>query len=255
MSDAPTKEYDVIIAGAGHGRAQAAAALRTRVDADRMRAELGGVRRPVVIGGGYARQDWQAPYGAGSAGPPLARVASEPLSRFYKTDHRANGVGVRLGVAASASRRQAAGFAASGLRTGRCSPATWWWSASGSSRRSNRCSRRVPRAITGSAWIPSAAPASPDVFAVADCALHLNRYAAGGAIRLESVQNANDQATIVTKALTGAQVAYDAVPWFWSYQYDLKLRTIGLFVGHSQAVVRGDPATAASRSPTSGMAG
>jgi 3-phenylpropionate/trans-cinnamate dioxygenase ferredoxin reductase subunit len=60
-------------------------------------------------------------------------------------------------------------------------------------------------------------------------------------IRLESVQNANDQATIVAKLLTGTSEAYHAVPWFWSNQYDLKLQTVGLLSGYDHAVVRGDP--------------
>jgi 3-phenylpropionate/trans-cinnamate dioxygenase ferredoxin reductase subunit len=82
----------------------------------------------------------------------------------------------------------------------------------------------------------------PDVFAIGDCALHANRFAGGVAIRLESVQNANDMATAVAKAITGNPVDYDAVPWFWSNQYDLRLQTIGLSIGFDRAVVRGDPA-------------
>jgi 3-phenylpropionate/trans-cinnamate dioxygenase ferredoxin reductase component len=62
-------------------------------------------------------------------------------------------------------------------------------------------------------------------------------------IRLESVQNANDQATTAAKAICGAPVPYKAVPWFWSNQYDLRLQTVGLSTGHDEAVLRGDPAT------------
>jgi len=83
----------------------------------------------------------------------------------------------------------------------------------------------------------------PDVFAIGDCALHANRFAGGATIRLESVQNANDQASVVARVLTGTAAAYDAVPWFWSHQYDLKLQTIGLSGGYDAVVVRGDPAT------------
>jgi NADPH-dependent 2,4-dienoyl-CoA reductase/sulfur reductase-like enzyme len=62
-------------------------------------------------------------------------------------------------------------------------------------------------------------------------------------IRLESVQNANDQATTAAKAICGAPVPYKATPWFWSNQYDLRLQTVGLSTGHDEAVLRGDPAT------------
>ena len=83
----------------------------------------------------------------------------------------------------------------------------------------------------------------PDIFAVGDCARHANGFAGGDQVRIESVQNANDQATVVAKTILGIDAAYEAVPWFWSNQYDLKLQTVGLSIGHDQVVVRGDPAT------------
>jgi 3-phenylpropionate/trans-cinnamate dioxygenase ferredoxin reductase subunit len=83
----------------------------------------------------------------------------------------------------------------------------------------------------------------PDIFAIGDCALHANEFADGMPIRLESVQNANDQATLVAKTIMGQELAYDAVPWFWSNRYDLKLQTVGLSTGHDATVLRGDPAT------------
>jgi 3-phenylpropionate/trans-cinnamate dioxygenase ferredoxin reductase subunit len=61
-------------------------------------------------------------------------------------------------------------------------------------------------------------------------------------IRLESVQNANDQATCVARAILGNPEPYGATPWFWSNQYDLKLQTVGISTGHDTAVLRGDPA-------------
>jgi 3-phenylpropionate/trans-cinnamate dioxygenase ferredoxin reductase subunit len=83
----------------------------------------------------------------------------------------------------------------------------------------------------------------PDVYAIGDCAAHANAFADGAVIRLESVQNANDQATAAAKSICGAPVPYHAVPWFWSNQYDLKLQTVGLSTGHDHTVLRGDPAT------------
>jgi 3-phenylpropionate/trans-cinnamate dioxygenase ferredoxin reductase subunit len=73
--------------------------------------------------------------------------------------------------------------------------------------------------------------------------MHQNHYAGGARIRLESVQNANDQANIAAKAIIGQPEPYAAVPWFWSNQYDLKLQTVGLSLGYNDVVVRGDPAS------------
>src|SRR3546814_6829955 len=68
----------------------------------------------------------------------------------------------------------------------------------------------------------------PDIYAVGDCAAHANSFARGAQIRLESVQNANDQAKTAVAHIMGREEAYHAVPWFWSNQYDLKLQNVGL---------------------------
>jgi 3-phenylpropionate/trans-cinnamate dioxygenase ferredoxin reductase subunit len=83
----------------------------------------------------------------------------------------------------------------------------------------------------------------PDVYAIGDCAAHENRFADGARIRVESVQNATDQATTAAKCIIGQPSPYAAVPWFWSNQYDLKLQTVGLSVGYDEVIVRGEPAT------------
>ncbi|WP_312051408.1 NAD(P)/FAD-dependent oxidoreductase [Acinetobacter schindleri] len=65
----------------------------------------------------------------------------------------------------------------------------------------------------------------PDVFAIGDCTIfNLN----GVLTKLESVQNANEQADIVAKFIVGQQVSYQPKPWFWSDQYDLKIQIAGL---------------------------
>ena len=80
------------------------------------------------------------------------------------------------------------------------------------------------------------------MFAVGDCAAHRSRHTNGALMRIESVQNANDQAATVAKHLAGQPAPYDAVPWFWSNQYDLRLQTVGLSVGYDEEILRGDPA-------------
>jgi 3-phenylpropionate/trans-cinnamate dioxygenase ferredoxin reductase subunit len=82
----------------------------------------------------------------------------------------------------------------------------------------------------------------PDVYAIGDCAAHANPWAGGAVIRLESVQNANDMANTAARAVCGDLQPYDAVPWFWSNQYDLRLQTVGLSLDHDTTVLRGDPA-------------
>jgi 3-phenylpropionate/trans-cinnamate dioxygenase ferredoxin reductase subunit len=57
-------------------------------------------------------------------------------------------------------------------------------------------------------------------------------------LRLESVQNAIDQAELVARNMLGAGLDYAPVPWFWSDQYDLKLQIAGLNTGYDRVVVR-----------------
>ena len=87
----------------------------------------------------------------------------------------------------------------------------------------------------------AAANALSDVYAIGDCAAHHNAFGPGPSLRLESVQNANDQATLVAGVIAGRNPApYAATPWFWSNQYDLKLQTVGLSTGFDACVIRGD---------------
>ena len=77
------------------------------------------------------------------------------------------------------------------------------------------------------------------IFAAGDCANGMHtRFEKH--TRLESVQNAVDQATVAAKSMLGEKVPYNALPWFWSDQYDIKLQMAGLSNGYDSYVVRGN---------------
>lgn len=78
----------------------------------------------------------------------------------------------------------------------------------------------------------------PKIFAIGDCAEYPSAFTEGH-VRLESVQNAVDQAACVAKAICGKPAPYAAVPWFWSDQFDIHLQTTGLSHGCDQTVLRG----------------
>lgn len=82
----------------------------------------------------------------------------------------------------------------------------------------------------------------PDIFAAGDVSNHPNAIL-GRRLRLESVQNAVDQAKTAAAGMLGEPTSYAAVPWFWSDQFDLKLQIVGLSEPDDQVVVRGDPAS------------
>ena len=223
--------------------------VRTRADVDSLMAELPQVTSAVVIGGGYIGLEAAAVLSKlgkqvtllEALPRVLARVAGEDLSRFYEAEHRSHGVDLRTGMAVEGIEGEGR-VSGVKLADGTVIPADV--------------------VIVGIGIIPSigvlvAAGAAggngvdvdeqcrtslPHVFAIGDCAAHANGFADGAVIRLESVQNANDMATVVAKIITGQEASYGATPWFWSNQYDLKLQTVGLSTGHDATVLRGDPA-------------
>jgi 3-phenylpropionate/trans-cinnamate dioxygenase ferredoxin reductase subunit len=79
----------------------------------------------------------------------------------------------------------------------------------------------------------------PRVFAIGDCAEYPNSFS-GSRVRLESVQNAVDQAMCVAKAITGHPAEYHAAPWFWTDQFDIRLQMTGLGSSADQWILRGD---------------
>jgi 3-phenylpropionate/trans-cinnamate dioxygenase ferredoxin reductase subunit len=82
----------------------------------------------------------------------------------------------------------------------------------------------------------------PDIYAIGDCCSHPSpRY--GRRIRLESVDNAFEQAKSAAANLCGKATPHDKTPWFWSDQYELKLQIVGLSQNYDSVVLRGDPAS------------
>lgn len=227
--------------------------IRTRADVDRLLTKLANVERIAVIGGGYIGLEAAAVLtklgkrvSLFEALPRvLARVAGERLSRFYEAEHTARGVDLWLGAQVEAFALDGEGAKLAAVRL------------------ADQQEVAAELAIVGIGIVPEVEPlvaagatgsngvdvdaqcrtSLPDVFAIGDCAAHRNRFAGGARIRLESVQNANDQAAVAARTIIGEDVRYDAVPWFWSNQYDLRLQTVGVSVGHDDAVLRGDPDT------------
>lgn len=226
-------------------------AVRTRADVDRLVGELGGAQRIVVVGGGYIGLEAAAVltrFGKRitvleAQGRVLARVAGEPLSRFYEAEHRAHGIDIRLNVTVECI--EAAGGRAVGVRMadGEVLPCEMVIVGVGIDPAVAPLLAAGAEGGNGVAVDAQCRTSLPHVFAIGDCALHANAFADGMELRVESVQNANDMANAVARTLTGTATEYHAVPWFWSNQYDLRLQTVGLSVGHDQVVTRGDPET------------
>jgi len=225
--------------------------VRSRADVDAIVADLVTATRVVVVGGGYIGLEAAAVLtGLGkrvtvveALERVLARVAGEPLSRFYEGEHRARGVDLRLSAQVSGIEGTNGRATAVRLTDGTVIPCELVIVGIGIVPAVDPLIRAGARGGNGVLVDGQCRTTLPDVFAIGDCAAHPNAYAQGEVIRLESVQNAVDQALTLAKAMTGGPDHYRALPTFWSDQYDLRLRTVGLSRGHDATIVRGDPET------------
>lgn len=78
----------------------------------------------------------------------------------------------------------------------------------------------------------------PDIFAAGDCCSYPVAVYGGRRVRLESWRNAQEQGSAAAANMLGKAEAFDAVPWFWSDQYDLTLQVAGLADGAVATVAR-----------------
>ncbi len=221
--------------------------IREKADVDRLVAALGSDPRIVIIGGGYIGLEAAAVL-AKSGRPPvlleaadrvLARVSAEPLSRFFEAEHRRHGVDIRLST--SVACIETLEGRVSGVRLGdeAVVPAEVVIVGIGLTPAVEVLQKAGAKVGDGVLVDALCRTSLDDVYAIGDCARHPNAHSDGGQVRLESVQNASDQAVTVACTIMGGDEPYVALPWFWSNQYDLKLQTLGLSQGHDQVVVRG----------------
>jgi 3-phenylpropionate/trans-cinnamate dioxygenase ferredoxin reductase subunit len=223
--------------------------IRRKADVDSIREELAGVRRVAVVGGGYIGLEATAVLRKlgkevvllEALDRVLARVAGAEISRFYEAEHRAQGVDVRLGATVAEIVGKDGRTAGVRLQDGATLEAEMAIVGIGVEAAVAPLLAAGAAGANGVEVDGSCRTSLPGVYAIGDCAAHENRFAGGLRIRLESVQNAHDQATAAAKSILGRAEPYDSVPWFWSNQYDLRLQTVGLSVGHDSTVVRGRP--------------
>jgi 3-phenylpropionate/trans-cinnamate dioxygenase ferredoxin reductase subunit len=168
----------------------------------------------------------------------MERVTAPEISEFYTRVHTEEGVDIRCGVGAN-------GFEGNGKVTRvLCNDSS---------------SHDADLVIIGIGIVPNIELArdaglktengivvdeytrtsDPDIVSAGDCTWHYSpiydRW-----VRLESVQNATDQARTAASTVAGEEKPYNVLPWFWSDQYDVKLQIAGLSQGYDEIIVRGD---------------
>ncbi len=222
--------------------------LRTIADVEGIRAQMSPDQRLVVVGGGYIGLEAAAiAVKAGlkvtvleAASRILSRVSGPPTAQFFAEEHARQGVDIRCdaGVVAMEGKERVSAVVSTGGRI------------------------EADLVIVGVGIVPNVElaaaaglacdngiivdeftrTADEHIHAAGDCTNHPNKLL-DRRLRLESVQNAVDQARAAASNLCGKPLAYAELPWFWSNQYDLRLQIAGLSQGYDDAVLRGDPST------------
>ncbi|HVX53046.1 NAD(P)/FAD-dependent oxidoreductase, partial [Nocardioides sp.] len=205
--------------------------LRTRTDADRLTQELRSATRVLVIGGGFiglevacaARKHGVDVHVVELRDRVMSRAVGETLSRYALDSHRAVGIHVHLGVGVTsigATRGRVSSVTLDSGQTLTTDLVVLGLGISPRTELAEKAGLEVDNGIVVNEYLETSDPA---ISAIGDCCSF--PYAFGERrLRLESVQNATDQARNVARRLTGHREPYAAVPWFWSDQGGMKLQ-------------------------------
>lgn len=222
--------------------------VRDRSDVDAIAASLPAVSHVTVVGGGYIgleaaavmRKMGKAVTLLEAGSRLLGRVTGEALSRFVDDAHQTRGVDIRTGTSLLGFEMRDDKIIAAVLDTDERIATDMVIAGIGITPEMAPL-QEAGAAINNGVLVDEHCRTSlPHIFAIGDCAAIPNRWTDGAPMRVESVQNANDQAKIVANFLMGIEKPFEVTPWFWSNQYDLKLQSVGLSIGHDRALIRGD---------------
>lgn len=220
--------------------------LRSIADVDNIRTQCGEDKKLVIIGGGFiglevaavaVKQGMKVTVLEG-LDRVLARVASPEASVFYERIHREAGVDLRTGASVTGIEGDPVTHVV--LGDGSKIEADFVVIGIGLIPNTELAETAGLEVDNGIIVDQHCRTSDENIYAAGDCTnFHSPFY--DRRMRLESVQNAMDQARTAADNLVGIDSVYDAQPWFWSDQYDLKLQMVGLNQGYDETVVRGNP--------------
>lgn len=224
--------------------------LRTVGDAAAIRQRLTTASDVVIVGAGFLGLEVATLARASGANVTvidiqdfaMARVVSRTTARFFAEQHSTNGIRLILGTGAAGISVAAGRLRGLETTAGEHIDADVVLVAAGVTPNTELAAAARLDCADGIVVDQHLVTADAAISAIGDCARYPSPFAPG-TVRLESVQNASDQARSVALRLCGRARRYAAVPWFWSEQAGHKLQIAGVTAGHDSTVVRGDPAS------------
>jgi len=203
-------------------------------------------KRVLIIGGGYIGLEIAASFRKLNAevtilereNRVLSRVTSPEMSTYFQDLHHRNGVKLELG-------KNVQSLVSDETSTIICSEGSSYEAdllILGVGIKVNiELAQKAKLKINNGILVDQQCRTSDEyILAIGDCTQHFNPHYKKH-IRLESVQNANEQAKVVAANICGRELIYDSIPWFWSDQYDVKLQMVGLSDGYDESIMRIEP--------------
>ncbi len=220
--------------------------LQTIEDADTIAQKLSKTENVVVIGAGFiglefaavARSLGKSVTVLEAAARVMARAVPPQLSEYYLRLHASRGVSIICNAAVSEICGEGGRVSAVRCADGSTHDAGLVIVGIGANANMTLAQEAGLECKNGIVVDAHCRTSEAHILAAGDCTFFVHPFN-GVSMRLESVQNAIDQARSVAAAITGKNEPYDVVPWFWSDQYDIKLQMVGLAQGCDKQVLRG----------------
>ncbi|WP_293441323.1 FAD-dependent oxidoreductase [Planktotalea sp.] len=218
--------------------------VRTLADVDAMADHFNVGKRALIVGGGYigleaaavARKMGVEVTVVEMAERILQRVAAPDTSDYFRALHQSHGVKILEGVGLKSLNGEGYVSGAT-LANGTELDVDFVIVGVGITPNVSLAEKAGLTIENGIAVNEQGCTSDPNIWSAGDCASFDLR---GARRRLESVQNAIDQAEAVAENMLGAGKSYTPKPWFWSDQYDVKLQIAGLNIGYDSVVARRD---------------
>jgi 3-phenylpropionate/trans-cinnamate dioxygenase ferredoxin reductase subunit len=222
--------------------------LRNLAETEALKERLATCRHAVIIGAGFIGLEFAAI--ARSKGVPvhivelvdrvMARVVCPDTSAYFGQKHQETGVAFSFGARVERIGGEGGKVTHVVLADGRSLPADLVLISIGVVPNEELAAAAGLAVENGISVDDHLLTADPYISAIGDCASFPSRHSLKNPVRLEAVQNATDHARCVASRIVGKPYAYEALPWFWSEQGDLRLQIAGLTTGFQQVVLRGD---------------
>lgn len=222
--------------------------LRTLSDARLIREAAMAAEDVVVIGAGFIGLEIAATLAAGgrkvtvleALSRPLGRAVAKPIAEHVTQRLMQGGIRLFTDTIVSAWRGQRDRVTGVQLSSGEEVPAQLVIVGIGVVPNVELAEAAGIACANGIRVDGSMRTSTEGIFSVGDC-VNYRHWMTGADVRLESVQNATDQARVAARAVLGQDAVFNAVPWFWSDIGDMKLQMVGLIGREDRHVVVGSP--------------